>query len=190
MNPVRKLHRILDEEHGKVIADEIEVALIGVELDRETPHVPRRIRRAALARDRGESDKDRRALAGLGEKRRARELRERFVAFEVAMRAGASSVHDALGNALMIEVNDLLAEDEVFEKRRPPQPGLERVLVVGDGNALVRGECAAAGINPNTVERPDRGIEAHLGVAAPEVLGGVHLRERAAADRRVRRLDR
>ena len=30
-------------------------------------------------------------------------------------------MHDALGNALVIEVGDLLAEDEVLEQRRPAQ---------------------------------------------------------------------
>ena len=46
-------------------------------------------------------------------------------------------MHDALGDALVVEVGDLLAQDEVFEQRRPAQPGLERVLVVGDRHALV-----------------------------------------------------
>ena len=41
-------------------------------------------------------------------------------------------MHDALGDALVVEVRDLLAQDEVFEQRRPAQAGLERILVVGD----------------------------------------------------------
>ena len=57
---------------------------------------------------------------------------ERLVALEVAVRGRAARVHDALGDALVIEVRDLLAEDEVLEQRRAAQPGLERVLVVGD----------------------------------------------------------
>jgi hypothetical protein len=31
-------------------------------------------------------------------------------------------VHDALGNAFMVEVGDLLAQDEVFQQGRPAQP--------------------------------------------------------------------
>ena len=39
---------------------------------------------------------------------------------------------DALGDALVVEVGDLLAQDEVFEQRRAARAGLELVLVVGD----------------------------------------------------------
>jgi hypothetical protein len=42
--------------------------------------------------------------------------------FEVAVRGRAARMHDALGNALVVEVRDLLAQDEVFEQRRPAQP--------------------------------------------------------------------
>ena len=44
--------------------------------------------------------------------------RQRLVALEVAVRGRAARVDDALGNALVIEVRDLLAQDEVFEQRR------------------------------------------------------------------------
>jgi hypothetical protein len=59
------------------------------------------------------------------------------------MRSRASRVHDAFGDALVIEVRDFFAQDEVFEQRRPPQAGLERVLVVGDEDALVSRERTA-----------------------------------------------
>ena len=49
-------------------------------------------------------------------------------------------MHDALRNALVVEVRDLLAQDEVFEQRRTAQARLERVLVVGDAHALVGGQ--------------------------------------------------
>jgi hypothetical protein len=42
-------------------------------------------------------------------------------------------VDDALGDALVVEVEDLLAQDEVFEQRRAALAGLQRVLVVGAG---------------------------------------------------------
>jgi hypothetical protein len=53
-----------------------------------------------------------------------------LVGLEVAVGAGAAGVHDALGDALVVEVGDLLAEDEVFEQGRAAQAGLQRVLVV------------------------------------------------------------
>ena len=36
----------------------------------------------------------------------------------------------------MIEVRDLLAQNEIFEKRRPAKTGLERILIVADEDAL------------------------------------------------------
>ena len=41
---------------------------------------------------------------------------ERFGKFEVAIRAGAARMDDALGDALVIEVEDLLAKGEVLER--------------------------------------------------------------------------
>jgi hypothetical protein len=51
--------------------------------------------------------------------------------------AGTARVHDALGDALVVEVRDLLAQDEVFEQRRPASSRLERVLVVVDARAVI-----------------------------------------------------
>jgi hypothetical protein len=48
-------------------------------------------------------------------------------------------VHDALGDALVVEVKDLLAHHEIFEELRPAFARGERVLVVGDGHARAGG---------------------------------------------------
>ena len=47
-------------------------------------------------------------------------------------------MHDALGDALVIEVGDLLAKVEVFEQRRPAVTGLQRVLIILEAYTLVR----------------------------------------------------
>ena len=75
VDQVGKLHRVLDEEDRDVVADQIPVALVGVELHREAAHVARGVGRAALAEHGREADEDRRLLAGLGEERRPRVLR-------------------------------------------------------------------------------------------------------------------
>jgi len=56
------------------------------------------------------------------------------------MRPGPARVYDTLGNSFMIEVRDLFAEDEIFEQRGTPPPGLQRILVIGDRQALIRGQ--------------------------------------------------
>jgi hypothetical protein len=57
---VGELHRVLNEEDRDVVADEIPVAFVGVELHGETTDIPRRVRRASLAEDRREPHEDRR----------------------------------------------------------------------------------------------------------------------------------
>ena len=56
------------------------------------------------------------------------------------MDAEAAGVDDALGDALVVEVEDLLAEVEVVEQRGATVADAQRVLVVGDGHALGRGQ--------------------------------------------------
>ena len=56
-----------------------------------------------------------------------------FVGFEIAVGAGAASMHDAFGNTLMIEVGDFLAKNEILEQRRAAKAGFQRVLVVPTG---------------------------------------------------------
>ena len=44
---------------------------------------------------------------------------------------------DALGDALMVEVLDLLAQHEILKQRRATSAGLQRILVVADGHAMI-----------------------------------------------------
>jgi hypothetical protein len=46
-------------------------------------------------------------------------------------------MHDALGDALMVKMGDLLAQDEIFEQARAALAALERILIVGDRRSLV-----------------------------------------------------
>ena len=82
------------------------------------------------------------------------------------MRRRAARVDDALGNALVVEVRDLLAQDEVFEQRRTAQPGLERVLVVGDRHALIGGQRAARS-NRRARDRAGRSSGSRRSVGPP-----------------------
>src|SRR5690606_16049528 len=126
-----------DEEDGYVVADQVPVAFIGVELDREAANVARGVLGAPLAGNRREPHEHRRLLAGLREDGRAGELRKRLVALEEAVRGRSPRVNDPLGDALVVEVRDLLAQDEVLEQRRPAKAGLQRALVVRERHALV-----------------------------------------------------
>src|SRR5687767_359361 len=54
------------------------------------------------------------------------------------MRPESSRVHHAFRNTLMIEVEYLFPKVEIFENRRPAATDLERILIVGHGDALLR----------------------------------------------------
>ncbi len=138
MDQVGELHRVLDEEDRDVVADDVPVALPGVKLDREAAHVAREIGGTFAARDGREAHESRRLLAGALEDVGAGDVGERLVSLEKAMRAKASRMDDALRNALMVEVEDLVAQHKVFEQRWPTRAGFQRVLVVGDRRALLR----------------------------------------------------
>ena len=56
------------------------------------------------------------------------------------MGAIAARMHDPLGNALVVEMEDLLAEMEVFDEGRAAGADSQRVLVVGDRAALRGGQ--------------------------------------------------
>ena len=65
-----------------------------------------------------------------------REVGKRLVGLEEPVRSVAAGVHDPLGDALVVEVEDLLAEVEVLQQRRPALADPQGVLVVGDRDAL------------------------------------------------------
>ena len=61
------------------------------------------------------------------------------------MRAITAGVDDALGNALVIEVEHFFAKVEVLEQRRAARARPEGILVVCDGNALLGGQNGRVG---------------------------------------------
>ena len=63
VDQVGELHRVLDEEHRDVVADQVPIALARVELHRKAAHVARRVDRPGAASDRGEAHEHLGALA-------------------------------------------------------------------------------------------------------------------------------
>ena len=68
------------------------------------------------------------------------------------MRAGAAGVHHPLGDALVVEVGDLLAQVVVLQQRRPARAGLQRVVGVAQPHAL-RGRQVIAGLRRDAAGR-------------------------------------
>ena len=138
---VGELHRIADEEDLQVVADQIPVAILGVHLDGEATRVAQVLGRVAAVDHRREADEERRPLALLLEQLGAGVVADRLVAdravgLEVAVGAGAAGVDDPLGDALAVEVGDLLQEVVVLQDRRAALANRAVVLVVVDRVAL------------------------------------------------------
>src|SRR5699024_6117994 len=59
---------------------------------------------------------------------------------EHPMGAGATSMHHTFGDALVVEVHDLLAQVVVLQQHRAARPGLERMISVGQAQSLGSGQ--------------------------------------------------
>ena len=56
------------------------------------------------------------------------------------MRARCSRMNDTFRNALVVEMRDFVAKDEILQERRAARIRPERVLIIGERDALVSGE--------------------------------------------------
>ncbi len=135
VDDVGELDPVLDEEDRHVIADQVEVALVGVELHREAADIADGVGRAARSGDGREPHEHigrptARQEAGLRHRRR------RPVGLEHAVSGGAAGMDHSFRNPFVVEVGDLLAQVEVLEQRRPSIAGLERVIGVGQPQHL------------------------------------------------------
>src|ERR1035437_8553742 len=140
VDEVGEFDGILDEENRDVVADQVPVAFLGVKLDGKSAYVTRGIDRTRAACDSRYTSKHGCLLTYLGQYPGGGVLFQRGGQLEKPMHARRSRVNDTLGNALVIEMCNFLAEDEILQKRRATRIGPERVLIVGNREALVRGE--------------------------------------------------
>ena len=136
MDQVGELDRILNEEDRDIVADQIPIAFLRVELDREAAHIARQIGRTLRSRDGRKAHESGHLLPHALQHIGARHIAQRFRQLEIAMRAIAAGMNDALWNALMVEVKHLLAKMHIFQQRRPTRALFQRILIVRDGNAL------------------------------------------------------
>src|SRR3979411_1920324 len=125
MNEVRELVWVAHEEHRRVVADEIPVAFLGVELDREAAYVAFGIGGTKLAGNGGETQ-DQWVLGaglqhlGLGVLRDIASDRQR------AVRTPALGVHRTFRNALAVLVCELLNQLVVLQQHWAARAGAER----------------------------------------------------------------
>ncbi|MNE18298.1 hypothetical protein D3C80_1113290 [compost metagenome] len=137
VDEIRKLDRVLNEEHRHIVANQVKVALIGKELHRKTTNIAHRITRPARSLHGGKTHEHWRDFLRIPQKACLGQLGMGLVGLKITVGAGATGVHDALGNALVVKMRDFLAHDEVFKQRRAARAGPQGILVIRDLDALV-----------------------------------------------------
>src|ERR1700743_2773488 len=130
VDEVLELGGVADEEDRRVVADQVVVAFLGIELQREAARVARRVRGALLARDGREAREHRRPQPAL-EEARLGELADVLGRLEESVGAGALRVDDPLGHPLPVEVLHLLNDVVIVQGGRPLRADGQRPFVVG-----------------------------------------------------------
>ena len=125
MHKVREFVRILNKEHGRVVADQVKHTLFGVELGGETTNITHGIGRSCTALNRGETHEDRGRLPGIAEELRFGQIFQGAIRLEITVCGRATGVHDTLRDTLMVKVRDLLTHNKIFQQRRTTRTGTQ-----------------------------------------------------------------
>ncbi len=144
VDEVRELDRVLDEEHRGIVADQVPVAFLGIEAQREATRVTLGVGAAFLAADGREAQEYRGGLADFREQLRLGVGTQVMGDGKAAVGAGALGMDHALGSALAVEVLQLFDQVEVLQQQRAARAGAEGILVVGDRNTGSGGETGLA----------------------------------------------
>ncbi len=111
---VGEFQRVAQEKHGRVVADQVPVAFLGVELHCEAPDVALGVGRAALAGDSEETHCEIGLLTDLREDLRLRVLRHVVGHHEGAKRTRALRMHTALWDHFACEVRKLFEMPDIL----------------------------------------------------------------------------
>ena len=116
---------VLDKENRDVVANQIPVAFLGVKLDRKPAYVTRGVDRTRAAGDGRYAGKHRCLRTYLGEYPGSGVTLQRGGQLEETMHARRTRVNDTLGNALVIEMGNFFAQDEILQQRWAARVGFE-----------------------------------------------------------------
>lgn len=110
VNNIGELDSILDEEDGDVVPDNIPVALGRVHLDGEPAHITDGVGTTLATLDSREAQEERCLAAGIGQHTGGRDVLGALEELEGAESACAASMHDAFGDAFVVEAHNLNME--------------------------------------------------------------------------------
>ncbi len=135
VDEVGKFIGITHEEDRRVVADQIPIALVGVKLQGEAPHVALGVGGAAFAGDGREPEKTLGLAANTREDSGLGEFRDVMGDGKMSVGAGAFGVDGALGDAFAVLMGQFFEQLIILHQERATRAGGEGVLVVGHGIA-------------------------------------------------------
>src|SRR5450759_3804515 len=109
MDEIGKFDGILDEEDRDIVADQVPVAFLGIKFDSKSAHVARGIHGSCAACHSRYPRKHGSSLTSLGKNFSGGVGFQRLGQLKKSMCARGSGMHDALGDALVIEMGDFFA---------------------------------------------------------------------------------
>lgn len=139
VNQVRKLDRILDKEDRNIVADNVPVTLLRVELYSKASDISRQIERPLTAGNGREANERRCSFSWPLKQVGSGVFRQRLVVFEKAVRRIAAGMHDPFRNTFVIKMEDLVSKVEILQQRRSTGPNLQGILIVRDRSSLRSG---------------------------------------------------
>ena len=139
MDEVLKFLRIADEENRRIVADQIVVAFLGVELECEAAGIADGICRSRFLGDRGKPCQHGRALAFLAQKIGFAPRRHVLGDLEEAVSASTLGVNHTFGDPFTVELSHLLDQVMVLQQDRTVWAGGKRMLVASSRNAGIGG---------------------------------------------------
>ena len=140
VDKVREFERITDEEHRRVVADDVPVAFLGVELQREATRIALGVGRTTLTAHGGETQESWGLLADGLKQLGAGVLGDVTRNGERTVSTRAFGVHAALRDVFAVEVGKLFDQVEIVEQQRAARAGGTGILVIGNRSATGGGK--------------------------------------------------
>ncbi len=151
MVEIGEAQRITEEEHRRVVADDVPVAVFRIEFQGEAADIAFGVRGAALTGDGGEAGQHRRLLADLGKDLGLGVAGDVVRDGEGAVGAGALGVHAALGNHFAVEMRQLFDEPDILQQRWTARTGSLNVEIVRDRRTRRMGQRWTLGIRAHVI---------------------------------------
>jgi len=142
MDKIGELDRLLDEEDGDVVADNVPIAFFGVEFGGETSNVSDGVCATSATLDGREANKGWGGAGSVGQDPSGGHILKTLEELELAMGTSASSMYNTFRDTLVVESMNAFSRDLVLEQRRADLVvlfvhHLQPVVQVGDLDTIV-----------------------------------------------------